>query len=200
MLSRAIMHVYQECFSFCVYGGLPLPPPLSLARSHAHLSSSVVHVGRVSGVLPALGAQPYILSDYQTLNTRLASGTCYPPDTCTTRKTPRRLTVAHEDSLRLDPTQRPLWRIIWPRKSLCTPHGVVAALVLPSALAPRLGRVRSLASQVAVANWFFGPNASEVEQAYRVVEVSLGVRLAIENLAEVEDTRNVYIPVPLSVY
>ena len=25
--------------------------------------------------------------------------------------------------------------------------------------------------QVAVANWFFGPNASEVEQAYRVVEV-----------------------------
>ena len=29
----------------------------------------------------------------------------------------------------------------------------------------------SFYAQVAVANWFFGPNASEVEQAYRVVEV-----------------------------
>lgn len=58
--------------------------------------------------------------------------------------------------------------------SLCIPNGVVAGLVLPSALTPRLGRVRSLTPQVAVANWFFGPNASEVEQAYRVVEVRLG--------------------------
>lgn len=35
-------------------------------------------------------------------------------------------------------------------------------------------RCRSCVWQVAVANWFFGPNASEVEQAYRVVEVRPG--------------------------